>query len=377
VLHAGGDASGAALVAALRGRLSGRVSVRTARLDALLVGGCAVRGARLSRGREVVDVRSGAVVLATGGYAGRYPRTTTTALVDGSGLLAALAAGAELADLEMVQFHPTAYAGPGPTFLLTEALRGAGAWLVDAAGRRFLLEVDPRAELAPRAVVSRAIAHRLAATGEPAMYLDARHLGREPLGVRFPGFAARCSAVGLDPARELVPVAPAAHYTMGGIVTDDAGRTGVPGLLAAGECARTGVHGANRLASNSLLEAVVFGRRAGAAAAADAGRSWGGPLRAVRPPEGAPLAAEGEALGAAAGPLRSRADLRAALERMGPAAAGLAGLVLRSALLREESRGAHVRTDHPAEDPSWAELEVVAAPARALAVRRRTASVAA
>jgi L-aspartate oxidase len=211
VLHAGGDASGAALVAALRGRLAGRVTVREARLESLLLGGGAVRGARLSGRGEVFDVRAGAVVLATGGYAGRWPRTTTAELVDGSGLLAALAAGAELADLEMVQFHPTAYAGPGRTFLLTEALRGAGAWLVDASGRRFLRDVDERAELAPRAVVSRAIAERLLATGEPSVFLDARHLGPDLLRTRFPGFVARCGAVGLDPAREVVPVAPAAH----------------------------------------------------------------------------------------------------------------------------------------------------------------------
>ncbi|TMC10300.1 MAG: FAD-binding protein [Chloroflexi bacterium] len=359
VLHAGGDASGAALVAALRGRLAGRVTVREARLESLLLGGGVVRGARLSWRGEVSDVRAGAVVLATGGYAGRWPRTTTAELVDGSGLLAALAAGAELADLEMVQFHPTAYAGPGRTFLLTEALRGAGAWLVDASGRRFLRDVDERAELAPRAVVSRAIAERLLATGEPSVFLDARHLGPDLLRARFPGFVARCGAVDLDPAREVVPVAPAAHYTMGGIVTDAAGRTGVPGLLAAGECARTGAHGANRLASNSLLEAVVFGRRAGRAAAAEAAAP-GGAVQAAPPPASASRPAEGAALEAAAGPLRSGEALGEQLRRLGPAAGGLAGLVLRAALLRQESRGAHVRTDYPAEEARWAGLEVVA-----------------
>jgi L-aspartate oxidase len=319
----------------------------------------------------VVDVRCGAVVLATGGYAGRYPRTTTARLVDGSGLMAALAAGAELADLEMVQFHPTAYAGPGVTFLLTEALRGAGAQLVDRSGRRFLYDVDPRAELAPRGVVSRAIAERLAATGEPAVFLDARHLGRDLLRTRFPGFTARCRGVGLDPAREVVPVAPAAHYTMGGIVTDPAGRTGVPGLLAAGECARTGVHGANRLASNSLLEAVVFGRRAGAAAAVEAAGPWSGAVRAATPPD------DRTPLGEAAGPLRSGEALRRESALLGPVAGGLAGLVIRSALLREESRGAHVRTDHPDEDPRWAGLEVTVRPGAEVTVRRRTAQAAA
>jgi L-aspartate oxidase len=220
-------------------------------------------------------------------------------------------------------------------------------------------------------VVSRAIAERLAATGEPAVFLDARHLGRELLGTRFPGFVARCRGVGLDPAREVVPVAPAAHYTMGGIVTDAAGRTAVPGLLAAGECARTGVHGANRLASNSLLEAVVFGRRAGAVAAMEGARPWSGTLHAAMPFD------DGTPLGAAAGPLRSGQALRGEVARLGPAAAGLAGLVLRSALLREESRGAHVRVDHPAEVPHWAELEVVARPGAEVTVRRRAAPAAA
>jgi L-aspartate oxidase len=355
VLHAGGDASGAALVAALHRRLAARgVRRLEARLDALLLAGDRVTGARL----RAIDVHAGAVVLATGGYAGRYPRSTTTPLCDGSGLLAALAAGAELADLELVQFHPTAYAGPGRTFLLTEALRGAGAWLVDRAGRRFLREADPRGELAPRAVVSRAIAERLAATGEPAVFLDARHLGGDLLAARFPGFTARCRGLGLEPALDVVPVAPAAHYTMGGVVTDLCGRTRVPGLLAAGECARTGIHGANRLASNSLLEAVVFGRRAGEAAARDAWRVPGRSPGPALPARGGPAAEEGAAL-RAAGPLRSAEGLARALARLGPTAGGLAGLVLRAALLRAESRGAHVRTDHPEEDPGWAALEVV------------------
>jgi L-aspartate oxidase len=351
ILHAGGDASGAALVAALRSSLAGRATVLDGRLDALLLGGTGVVGARLSTG----DVRAGAVVLATGGYAGLYPRATTSPLCDGSGLLAALAAGAELADLEMVQFHPTAYAGPGPTFLLTEALRGAGAWLVNGAGRRFLLDTDPRGELAPRAVVSRAIAEHLRASGEPCVFLDARHLGEEPLRERFPGFVARSRRVGLDPARELVPVAPAAHYTMGGIVTDACGRTGVPGLLAAGECARTGVHGANRLASNSLLEAVVFGRRAGRAALAARGQPAASAAWAAWPAARPASQADRAALERAAGPLRSAAGLREALDGD---PGGLAGLVLRAALVREESRGAHVRTDRPDEVPAWAGREV-------------------
>jgi L-aspartate oxidase len=381
VLHAGGDASGAALVAALGERLAGRIRRLDARLEALLLRADRVAGVRLSHHGQR-DFLASAVVLATGGYAGRYPRSTTAPLCDGSGLLAALAAGAEVADLEFVQFHPTAYAGPGRTFLLTEALRGAGAWLVDGEGQRFLFDVDPRGELAPRAVVSRAIAEHLAATGEPAVFLDARHVGCERLAESFPGFLARCRGVGLDPEREPVPVAPAAHYTMGGVVTDLSGRTGVPGLLAAGECARIGVHGANRLASNSLLEAVVLGRRAARTALSEAGAPTAGPGRAAPPTPGPPAAAEREALRAAAGPLRSAEGLCAGLRRLGSAgASGLTGLLLRAALQREESRGAHVRTDRPVEDPRWADLEVVArmdpAGVPTLTTRRRTAVAAA
>jgi L-aspartate oxidase len=361
VLHAGGDASGAAIVGALRARLAepppGRVEqLAGARLEGLLLAAERVAGAHLRTAGGVREVRSGATLLATGGYAGLFPRATTTSACDGSGLLMALWAGAELADLELVQFHPTAYAGPGATFLLTEALRGAGAHLVDRAGRRFLLDADPRAELAPRAVASRAIAEHLLAGGTGGVFLDARHLGEATLRDHFPGFVARCVRAGLDPLRDPVPVAPAAHYTMGGIATDAWGRTGVPGLLAAGECARTGVHGANRLASNSLLEAAVFGRRAARAALAeDRRRSTrvrrAGPIGADRPGDRARL-------GEAAGPLRRGPALRAALGQV--AEGSLVALVLEAALLREESRGAHVRVDRPTPDPAWARREVVA-----------------
>jgi L-aspartate oxidase len=406
VLHAGGDASGAAIVAALQARLAGRVALLPeAHLAGLLAGGNGVHGGRFRIGPDVHDAPARAVVLATGGYAGLFPRTTTTPACDGSGLLAAMAAGAELADLEMVQFHPTAYAGPGRAFLLTEALRGAGAWLVDGEGRRFLFDVDARGELAPRAVVSRAIAERLAFTGEPGVFLDARHLGAERLAAGFPGFLARCRRVGLDPLQTPVPVAPAAHYTMGGVVTDLEGRTRVPGLFAAGECARTGVHGANRLASNSLVEAIVFGRRAGRAAASARAvdPSWlVAPASAADPPppatRGTPPTPRGRvggprwplsrnpkdrpswsppdtdraALGEAAGPLRSADGLRRALSTLdGSPPAGLAALILSAALIREESRGAHVRTDHPSEEPAWAGLEVVATADAWLRIRSR------
>jgi L-aspartate oxidase len=377
VVHAGGDRSGSAITAALRSRLGAIGAVRRVRgeLAGLLVHATGVAGARLrpvdaeagSPGdgetpTSPVDVRAGAVILASGGYAGLFARTTTSRRCDGLPLVAALLAGATLADLELVQFHPTVYAGPGEPFLVTEALRGAGATLTDRGGRRFLLDADPRGELAPRAVVTRAMVETLARSGERAVFLDARHLGACRLAQEFPGFLARCRSLGLDPTREPVPVAPAAHYTMGGIVTDLEGRTGVPGLFAAGECARTGVHGANRLASNSLLEAVVFGRRAGRAAAEAASPPppAGATCREVRAEDTADVR---RLLERCAGPQRHPEQLRRGLEELGESERDrgtrtLARLVLASALLRAESRGAHVRTDRPEEDPAWAGLEV-------------------
>ena len=378
VVHAGGDRSGAAITAALRSRLGATGTVRRLRgkLAGLLVHATGVAGARLrptavegnSSGEgealsSPVEVRAGAVILATGGYAGLFARTTTSRRCDGAPLVAALLAGATLADLELVQFHPTVYAGPGEPFLITEALRGAGARLTDHRGRRFLLDADPRGELAPRAVVTRAIVEALARSGERTVLLDARHLGPRRLAREFPGFLARCRSLGLDPTREPMPVAPAAHYTMGGVVTDLEGRTGVPGLLAAGECARTGVHGANRLASNSLLEAVVFGRRAGRAAAAEASPSHPRSEVICLEVTTGDVASVRWLLERCAGPQRHPEQLRRGLEvldgpGMGGAARTLARLVLASAWLRAESRGAHWRTDRPEEDPAWAHLQV-------------------
>jgi L-aspartate oxidase len=378
IVHAAGDGSGAAIAGALRERLR-ELPDRVARVDgalllALLVDGGGVAGGRLLGSGGELHVVAGATVLATGGYAGLFERSTTTPGCDGSGLLAALGAGAALADLEFVQFHPTAYAGSGPSFLLTEALRGAGAHLVDAGGTRLLAAADPRGELAPRAVVTRAVVEHLRDTGEAHVFLDARHLGARRLREEFPGFLERCRRAGLDPTAAPVPVAPSAHYTMGGIVTDARGRTAVPRLLAAGECARTGVHGANRLASNSLLEAVVFGRRA-ARAAAEA-PPLGGPIT-IATRGGGQGGDRAEALALdevrrtltdGAGPLRDRLGLERALRRLSraggaggraEAARQVAVLVLRAALTREESRGAHVRTDHPDEAQAWASREVV------------------
>jgi L-aspartate oxidase len=356
VMHADGDRSGAVIVAALRRALDrAGVALVGGELDCLLSDASGVAGARLRTGRDLLEVQAGATVLATGGYAGLWRRHTTSPRCRGTGLIAALDAGARLVDLEFVQFHPTAFAGD-PTFLVTEALRGAGARITDGHGNRFLLAADPRGELAPRAVVARAIAEHLARTGAPHVLLDARHLGKSRLE-EFPGFLERCRRSGIDPVREPVPVAPAAHYTMGGIAAGLDGETDVPGLWAAGECARTGVHGANRLASNSLLEAVVVGRRAGRAAS----RSQR-PIRPARPnrpcrDDPAQLDRARTLLEQVAGPLRDPDALARAL-REDDRPGELPALILRSALVREESRGAHVRSDRPDPDPAWATMEV-------------------
>jgi len=284
ILHAGGDATGlaieTALVAAVRAR--GITVHEHAALVDLVVEGGAVRGARVlaADGRELT-VRAAAVVLATGGAGQLYAHTTNPPVATGDGMAAARRAGARLADLEFCQFHPTALAaGSGAgSFLVSEAVRGEGALLRDAHGDRFMPRIDPRAELAPRDVVARAIARVMQRQGGRPVLLDATAIG--PAGIdaaerarllarRFPTIDAAVRAAGFDWAREGVPVTPAAHYMMGGILTDLDGRTTVPGLFAAGECARTGVHGANRLASNSLLEGTVFGARAADAALAEA-----------------------------------------------------------------------------------------------------------
>jgi L-aspartate oxidase len=272
-----------------------------------------------------------ATILATGGMAALWARTTNPVGSVGEGIALAYSAGAAVADLELVQFHPTVLADNG--LLLSEALRGEGALLVDEEGRRF---TD---ELAPRDVVARAVGER-----ETAL-LDLRPVDRG----RFPSLMSSLQDAGYDPALEPIPVAPAAHYTMGGIVTDLDGRSELPGLYAAGECACTGVHGANRLASNSLLECVVFGRRAALASASEPPLPAGRPCVAavVPPPAGDDVR---RALWEHAGLVRDAAGL----ERLLGAPHPLARLVAEGALLRAESRGGHFRVDHPSEEPSLA-----------------------
>jgi L-aspartate oxidase len=259
ILHAGGDATGAAISSALvaRVRASG-VDVRehTMAVDLHVVDG-RVAGVRLLDGSVLA---ADAVVLATGGAGQLYPFTTNPLVATGDGLAMALRAGAVAADLELYQFHPTALAVPGSP-LVSEAVRGEGAVLRALDGHRFMTEVHADAELAPRDVVARGIAAQMARQGGAPVLLDATALGAEFLARRFPSIDATVRAHGFDWSREPLPVSPAAHYFMGGVRTDLWGRTSLPGLLAVGEVACTGVHGANRLASNSLLEGAVFGRR--------------------------------------------------------------------------------------------------------------------
>ena len=390
VLHAGGDATGAAVEAALLKRLreTDAIALEGQVVTRLLTDGTGCTGVELCDpvSGSRVRVNAGAVILATGGAAALWRHTTNPAGSTGDGIALAYEAGADVADLEFVQFHPTVLSLAGaPAFLISEAVRGEGGLVVDGQGRRFLLDADPRGELAPRDVVARAIWAEMERSGGTPVFLDCRGLS-EHLAERFPTVAATCRAYGIDPAATPIPIAPAAHYTIGGVVTDLHGATTVPGLYACGEVARTGVHGANRLASNSLLEGVVFGRRAGRAAASGLDVRPAGSV-AELPAQSAEtrlgdVAAEQELrelMWAACGISRTGAGLaaaRAAIAEMGEegstGGAWLAGrrrqlahtaarLIVEAALNREESRGAHQRGDFPASSDRWRESHVMRA----------------
>jgi L-aspartate oxidase len=341
IVHAGGAATGRRITRALSALAATHERVRVLEplaATAIVTDGGRCAGLALrSRCGARLTLSARAVILATGGMAALWQRTTNPRGAVGSGLSLASSAGAALADLEFMQFHPTALRldGPRDGFLVTEAIRGEGALLYDYQGERF---VD---ELAPRDEVALAIHTELERTGEPAVWLDMRSVDVE----RFPNIAAALAEVGLDPTRHLIPVAPAAHYTMGGIATDLDGRSSLDGLYAVGECGCTGLHGANRLASNSLAECVVFARRATLAATGETT-----PAGAVTTSDSDAPAKPGEATRAAlwrhAGLRRDTAGLTELLGDPYP----LARMIGASALAREESRGAHQRTDHPDTD---------------------------
>jgi L-aspartate oxidase len=389
IVHALGDATGHEVMRAIieRARQAPNVTVRddTFTVDLLTNQGRCV-GALLWRpgvGKMLVWAR--ATVLASGGAGMVYRETTNPPVATGDGMAGAYRAGAELRDMEFMQFHPTVlYVAGSSRYLISEAVRGEGAYLRDRYGKRFMLDEDPRAELAPRDVVAQAIFRRMETTRHPNVYLDLSHLDPAMVRKRFPGIDRVCRSFGLDITRDRVPIRPGAHYMVGGVTVDTAGRTTLPGLWAAGEVTSSGLHGANRLASNSLLEGLVYGAACGRGAAAEAaGRPdtlTALPLRSRFEPETeGPLDVADitnslrSLMVRNMGVVRDRAGLEQAehdvafwcryvLAREFDTRAGwelqnlltIARLMIDSALKRQESRGVHFRGDFPArDDASW------------------------
>ncbi|MFT3808927.1 MAG: L-aspartate oxidase [Micropepsaceae bacterium] len=372
IVRVKGDQAGAEIMRTLSGAVRARDDIRVIeglRATQLLMVDGRVRGvwARDPEGR-LFAVKADAVLFALGGAGGLYAVTTNPVTARGQGIAMAANAGAVIADPEFVQFHPTALdVGRDPAPLATEALRGEGAVLVNDAGARFMTAVHPDAELAPRDVVARGIFREIKAGRR--VFLDATKAVGDAFPVRFPTVYAGCVAAGIDPRVQGIPVAPAAHYHMGGIASDAQGRSTLPGLWVAGECASTGLHGANRLASNSLLEAIVFGART----AADMDAAPVGSLKFDLPePPVVVVSDEAEAMQrlrqtmtGKVGVEREAESLADAIAEIGVirgeaegetllAATDTALLIAASAWARTESRGGHFRSDYPETDPAWA-----------------------
>ena len=383
ILHAHGDSTGREILRALYAKAKTLPSISVCEFEFstdLLTDSGRVCGVRLitEKGEEG-SITASAVLLATGGVGQLYRNTTNPPVATGDGVAMAFRAGAEACDMEFIQFHPTAlYLKNAPRFLLSEALRGEGAYLRNGELLRFMPKYHEMAELAPRDVVARAIVHELEVSRmkDPVVYLDLTHLDEAHVKARFPRIHATCLKFNIDIATDLIPIRPAAHYSMGGVRTDLDAKTSVAGLYAAGEVASTGVHGANRLASNSLLEGLVFGARAGKKMRDELRK---GPAKTSAAPRAAysngPVDAAHEEvvreiqdlMGKDVGIVRTAQGMKRAMDQLTQLAPRVATphtrraweaqnlrttglLVARSALARQESRGAHYRTDYPAHD---------------------------
>lgn len=375
VLHSHGDSTGREIARTLYQKAAslGNVTFLSfAAIVDLLRRGERVTGAVAleSKSGQWVEIQARAVLLATGGLGRVYLETTNPDVATGDGVAMAWRAEARISDIEFVQFHPTALHKEGaPRFLLSEALRGEGAWLVNSLGERFMEHYHPMGELAPRDVVSRSIVAEMRRMGAPHVFLDLRHRGAGFAAKRFPRIYETCKLQGVDLEKEAAPVHPAAHYAMGGVWTDLNGQTTVAGLYAAGEVACTGVHGANRLASNSLLEGLVYGARAGRAMAQEAGAPAGRERPELRVPQAGEtevrtlawercgIVRSGEGLEGAIARLQEmkwreeRAPTRVECELRSMATVAL--LIAECAWARRESRGGHWRIDYPEKNPSF------------------------